>query len=150
MYEESDRRYYQSHRDEILMKRKERHIKNRERDALLAKRYVQEHKNESDAYKRQYSKSHRPEMREYHRKRYAAHKKLFLKMYGDKCECCGEAEPEFLTLDHIHGQTKETREYSNVAYKNAVKEHQPDVYRILCMNCNMAVRWGRTCPHQIS
>lgn len=76
-------------------------------------------------------------------------KKTFIEMYGNKCVCCGELEEVFLTIDHISGQVgKAKKETSYHAYRRAIEKHNPEEFRILCMNCNMAVKGGRTCPHQ--
>ena len=72
--------------------------------------------------------------------------------YGGCCTCCGEREPTFLTLEHIHGDGKKLRkQYWNSSlslYRAIRREGYPkDKYTILCMNCNFARKWG-TCPHQ--
>jgi len=74
-------------------------------------------------------------------------KNKFFEIYGNKCICCGETEKTFLTIDHINGQRGKKRETSYKAYYNASKKPDPKNYRILCHNCNHAVRFG-TCPHQ--
>lgn len=77
--------------------------------------------------------------------------------YGGRCACCGENEFAFLTLDHIGGGGAEHR--ASIKQGNKVlrirqqlkAEGWPkDKYRILCMNCNHATRYGKTCPHQLS
>jgi len=99
-------------------------------------------------------------------------KAKFLEMYGYVCACCGEANPRFLTLDHVRNDGKESRE-SVVLYtisregrtsspiprlktkhtvaflKDAISKYQPEVYQVLCYNCN----FGRAhndgiCPHK--
>lgn len=73
--------------------------------------------------------------------------------YGGKCACCGETEPAFLTLDHIHGGGLADRKKvgSRGIYKRLRDLGWPrDGYRLLCMNCNLATKFGRTCPHQLT
>jgi hypothetical protein len=74
----------------------------------------------------------------------------FLAAYGNKCECCSETIPQFLTLDHIEGGGIKHRRSipgGNV-YRALKKEGWPkEGYRILCMNCNFATRFGAICPH---
>lgn len=82
---------------------------------------------------------------------YKRYRKLVFEAYGNKCECCGEAHSEFLAVDHIGGSSKS---YSDdPSSKNLtfwlIRNGFPKGFRILCHNCNMAVRWGRTCPHQL-
>ena len=71
----------------------------------------------------------------------------FLEMYGKVCLCCGETETIFLVIDHINGQRGHKRETSDQAYSKAIKEYRPDLYRVLCHNCNYAYIRG-ICPHQ--
>lgn len=76
-----------------------------------------------------------------------------LEAYGGKCVCCGETHKVFLTLDHIFGGGGAHRQTLGArgVYNEVKKEGFPkDRYRILCMNCNFATRFGRVCPHQIS
>lgn len=70
--------------------------------------------------------------------------------YGHKCACCGEAEIEFLTLEHTRGDGKAHRKAVGASrvYFDLKKRGWPtEGYAILCMNCNFASRGGRTCPH---
>src|SRR3990172_5592270 len=72
--------------------------------------------------------------------------------YGGKCECCGEAEPAFLTIDHIDGSGQADRAIKGIGYKflSALRElgWPKENYRLLCMNCNFARRFGKRCPHE--
>lgn len=75
-----------------------------------------------------------------------------LALYGNECKCCHEAQKIFLTFDHIHGGGCEERRKSfpNAAsfYRFLAKNYLPEKYRILCYNCNAAVAYYGTCPHQ--
>jgi len=77
----------------------------------------------------------------------------FLEMYGKICNCCGQSDPRFLTLDHVNNDGASHRETLSSdtmpALSEAVKKHRPDLYQILCYNCNMgrAVNKG-LCPHK--
>ena len=75
---------------------------------------------------------------------------------GGKCACCGESEPEFLTVDHINGDgaahrkkvTGTTRASSIMVYKDIKRQGFPrTVYRVLCFNCNCAIGCWGYCPH---
>lgn len=87
--------------------------------------------------------------------KYRAQLKLeMLEAFGWKCQCCGEDNPDFLTLDHIlnDGNTHRADIGSGsveVIYMDAKKEGWPKgKYQLLCMNCNWAKgKWG-SCPHQ--
>lgn len=78
--------------------------------------------------------------------------------YGGSCQCCGELEPRFLTLEHkngggnqerkLYGGGKNTGSASQRIIRRLRREGWPkENYTVLCANCNMASKWG-TCPHQ--
>jgi hypothetical protein len=76
-----------------------------------------------------------------------------LEAYGGSCACCGEAGVDFLHLDHVDGNGK--------AHRRSLAKNPGGFYatlrklgfpndpplRVLCGNCNNAVRFG-VCPHQ--
>lgn len=82
--------------------------------------------------------------------------KLRLEMiaaYGGMCACCGEKEPEFLTIDHIYEDGARKRangEQSGAALYKRLKElgWPKDEYQLLCMNCNFAKGHFGECPHR--
>src|SRR5215469_5890297 len=94
---------------------------------------------------------------EYHRRYLEGHKdtvqawrvKIRAEMvaaYGGACACCGETEPDFLTLDHIGGLTPENHPWNpkrrgSSIYGKLKKLGWPKLYRLLCWNCNCASRW---------
>lgn len=75
---------------------------------------------------------------------------------GGHCQCCGEVEIEFLTIDHVGGWGKyHLREgrgqplTGSSLWREVVRQGAPrDMYQVLCMNCNYVIRYGKTCPHQ--
>lgn len=96
---------------------------------------------------------------EYHRQKrrelYYRLKLAVLAHYGRVCVCCGEEEPEFLTMDHIEGgglkhrtQIAEDTGERNF-YKWLNRESFPKGFRVLCRNCNFSAHLGGgTCSHQ--
>lgn len=70
--------------------------------------------------------------------------------YGNRCACCGETEPAFLTIDHINNDGHLHRKSRNHNYYLQVKREgfPKDKYQLLCMNCNCAKAWFGVCPHQ--
>lgn len=79
-----------------------------------------------------------------------------LKHYGKKCNCCGEANIQFLTIDHLKGNGNNHRKKlfkHNVGgvhmYRWLIKNNFPEGYSVLCMNCNWAKRYGDACPHEL-
>jgi len=70
--------------------------------------------------------------------------------YGNKCNCCGEDNLAFLTIDHIegrvHGSTKDTKKGMKI-YQYLIANNFPLGYQVLCYNCNCAKRDFGYCPH---
>lgn len=69
-----------------------------------------------------------------------------------KCECCHENIPEFLTIDHIDGGGRRHRRElgTSTIYSWLRRRGFPLGFRVLCMNCNWAMRRGpsgqQRCP----
>lgn len=128
-YKDRDKRRYDTYRAEIIENKKE---------------YYKSHKSLRDKYIRE-------RLEKYPEKRFGSilrcMREAFIAMYGDKCACCGETEIEFLTFEHKMGQRGKKRETQYAAYKNALNEYRPDLYEVLCMNCNHAKGKLGYCPH---
>jgi len=94
----------------------------------------------------------KPDLLKATRKRssYNLKEKLF-NMYGRYCYCCGQSEPGFLTLDHVKNDGYKDRKTeglsSHAIYRKAIKHYRPDIYCILCYNCNLAKAHLGICPH---
>jgi hypothetical protein len=75
---------------------------------------------------------------------------------GGKCECCGDSEPRFLTLDHVNGDgAAHRRQYGDNAGNSTqaiyrwVRDHPCDpAFRLLCYNCNCGRGASGRCPHE--
>lgn len=72
--------------------------------------------------------------------------------YGAKCQCCGETNVMFLTLDHIYNDGNLERQtlachqiYAKLRREGFPKEN----HQLLCFNCNMAKAIYSKCPHKI-
>ena len=93
-----------------------------------------------------------------------------LSRYGPDCACCGESEPAFLHLHHVHGhgalhrrliKPKDTRSNARVDSRQILfwlrKAGFPqyldlgngiyDELVVLCANCNHAIDQKGFCPH---
>ena len=75
--------------------------------------------------------------------------------YGGRCECCGESDIHFLTIDHVAGvvplnhRHANGRRLSGTAFLYRIRsEGFPDTCRLLCWNCNCAYAYYGFCPHQ--
>ena len=79
---------------------------------------------------------------------------------GYRCACCGETEPMFLSLDHVHNDGADHRremgyeEGNGKGASSAIlswlkKNNYPPGFQVLCMNCNHGkARNGGICPHK--
>ena len=102
--------------------------------------------NNRQIYMRQYAKSNA----EKYKNQWQEIRKKFFDIYGHECLCCHENFDVFLTLDHINGEGFLERQDGGTygVYKKAITEHRPDLYQVLCYNCNCAKRSGSECPHK--
>ena len=143
--------YYQEHKEELLEKQsaymKERllgpdgdHVRNLRR--LRVKLSRQRH---PETWRR-----HNAESR-------ARLRSEMFAAYGSDCACCGENRVEFLTLDHVNRDGAQHRRTLNKGRLRGANTRQvlfdlkrrgwPEGFRIMCMNCNWATRYGAGCPH---
>ncbi|MGD0329712.1 MAG: hypothetical protein ABSB40_04595 [Nitrososphaeria archaeon] len=70
-----------------------------------------------------------------------------------KCACCGEKVLEFLTIDRINGKKAGGHLHSfggKQLYYWLKKNHFPEGYRVLCLNCDCSLGMRGYCPHQIN
>lgn len=71
--------------------------------------------------------------------------------YGGKCNCCGESEIYFLTIDHIEGGGNIHRKKigtKSMTYWLKMKKF-PQGYQVLCFNCNCGRSINKgICPHK--
>ena len=110
-------------------------------------------------YRRDYSKKRREQNPEYSRRKSNEHatkvRNIVRKAFGNKCACCGETEPLFLSIDHVKNDgnidrnTNGRRVCGGMLYRRIINEGFPkDKYQLLCMNCNFgkSKNYG-VCPH---
>lgn len=71
-------------------------------------------------------------------------------LLGNKCNCCGEKEINFLQIDHINNDGFKERHINKhiVQYFEHIKNNRSN-FQLLCANCN----WGKKmnngiCPHK--
>lgn len=72
--------------------------------------------------------------------------------YGGVCECCGESNIKFLTMDHIDESGAEHRRIDRSAitlYRWLKRHNFPNGFQVLCFNCNCGKSCnGGICPHK--
>lgn len=81
-------------------------------------------------------------------------RKIVLSHYGDRCECCGEKNKEFLTIDHVDGggniHRRKINRHGVKFYAWLIHNNFPDnpKLQILCWNCNLSMGIYKYCPHK--
>ena len=82
---------------------------------------------------------------------------VFAAYGGYRCNCCGESESMFLSIDHVDNNGAQERKaglYSGSGYsfyRWLRKTGFPSGYQVLCMNCQVGKhKNGGVCPHQTS
>lgn len=74
--------------------------------------------------------------------------------YGGQCNCCGEKDLHFLTIEHKNGvperhRQKDGRRVSGTKLLYLLREEgYPDDCTVLCWNCNCSHAYYGFCPHQ--
>jgi hypothetical protein len=95
-----------------------------------------------------YRQTHKEEKNLNSKSTYQTSKKKVFDHYGWICSCCGESEPEFLTIDHIDGGGYQHKKETNgKLYPWLVRNNFPEGFRVLCYNCNCGRKTG-PCPHE--
>ncbi len=86
------------------------------------------------------------------RTKYGAMKDKILAHYGAACKCCGEKRKEFLVFDHKNSDGSKHRKELGVSggkkmHRWIIENNFPDMFQILCCNCNWAKYTPGVCPH---
>lgn len=145
------RDYYQKNK-EVLLEKQSAYAKERlqgpDGDHVRALRRVRVQK----------SRERNPlQWRRYNAESRARLKSEMFAAYGDSCACCGENREKFLTLDHINRDGAAHRRALSGSRTGSTRQVLLDLrrrgwpkegFRVLCMNCNWATRFGAECPHQ--
>ena len=84
------------------------------------------------------------------KKSYFDLRKVVIEKYGGKCECCGEQNFEFLSIDHINGGGSKELSSSGLGnfLRKLQREEKSSDYRVLCRNCNQSIGYYGFCPHK--
>jgi len=76
--------------------------------------------------------------------------KVFDAYGGSRCNCCGESNLKFLTIDHVNNDGKEHRKTvkASLIFHWIIKNNYPPGFQVLCFNCNLGRQFnGGVCPH---
>ncbi len=128
---------------------------NREKCREARRRWGGRHPEKVLEKTRAYRKKHPERIRAYSRKWSQKLKRTIIELYGGNCNCCGETELEFLSIDHIKGGGRKELRKLNIRVTSFYRwlRKQPlnrRRYRVLCMNCQCGFKFGRTCPHKLT
>lgn len=93
---------------------------------------------------------------QYHKDRVSRYKRKvkldLIAAYGGKCACCGEDEPDFLTVDHTNNDGREHRRKCPghlALYRDLRDRGYPKKgFCLMCFNCNIARSLFGVCPHK--
>ena len=131
-----------------------------------SKKYRSKNREKVKEYNRKYSIEHKEEIRERNKQNTDRNKEtkrsqrikskiLIFEHYGGcVCNCCGETNLEFLSIDHINNDgashRRKLKESGTNLYHWIVKNNYPPGFRVLCFNCNHSMGHYGYCPHKTS
>jgi hypothetical protein len=141
--EAAQKRYREKHREKRNARNREYYRKNRNKIRVKRIGYQRKNKEKIYAYNKRWIAKYRAKL-----------KKETLAAYGNKCVCCEEKNPMFLTLDHIKNDGKEHRKKfpTTVLLQVWLKKHNwpKNIVQVLCFNCNLGKHQnGGICPHKM-
>ena len=126
---------------------------NREKYRLRLIRWRVKNKDKLLIQHREYNEKNKEKISERHNKKNKELRLEILKYYGGnppKCNCCGENEIKFLTIDHLDNDGNKHRKLLKT--KNIIRwirnNNYPPKFQILCFNCNCAKGIWKICPHK--
>lgn len=129
-----------------------------ERNPDWHKDYLERNKEKLFKYRQEYRKKNLEKITAYEAGRVSRIRKQTLDAYGRVCVCCGETNEAFLTLDHFtedkgnrivwKGRTYASKR-GHSEYMRLKKLGWPPIVRVMCMNCNFAIRYNKPCPHEL-
>lgn len=130
------RQYYAKHRRAALIAGQARRDRNREAVRAAARKWYRDHRIATLAW--------------HSRRQQELKLEIFAKYGGAVCRCCGERNPNFLTLDHVDTIGARQREKAGSNFYQWLKRNgfpRKPKLRVLCFNCNMGRRRTGVCPH---
>jgi hypothetical protein len=115
-----------------------------------AKAYYIKNRDRISERSKVHHEQHRDEILAKSRSKWAEKRSEVMAHYGNRCACCGESTPEFLSIDHINGGGRKHRKEigSGNMYRWIIDNGFPDSFQILCHNCNQAKGYYGECPHK--
>lgn len=124
--------------------------KNKIKRHLWYKNYYLKNKKRIKLYNKYYAFDHREKLIKKRQE-----KRLIVLNHYSKgkmcCNCCGEKELKFLTIDHINNDGAQHRKLNKNNIDNfIIQNHFPEDFQILCYNCNCGKSINNgVCPHLV-
>lgn len=116
-------------------------------------RTLLENPSKATAYAREWRAKNLEKSRVYQRTYKKNLRREVIEHYGGKCACCDESELAFLALDHKNGGGTQHRNElglrGDAMYGWVKREGFPDMFQVLCHNCNAARGYYGECPHEV-
>ena len=140
------------HKDPEVAKAYKRRKYHENKTAFYAssRKWVEANREHTRKYHREYRAKNNERVCAQQRAAYQKWRNIVLLHYGNICNCCGEKNICFLTLDHIYGYDKSSGQprHGYKLYRWIVKNNFPNDFQILCWNCNGAKGIYGICPHK--
>lgn len=131
VYKNRSRAWRAAHPEIVKVWERRYHEKHREkRNAVALARYYELYKEPTRAKRLQFRKD-------------------AIAAYGGKCQCCGEVQEEFLSIDHVNNDgANHRRKIGSEIYRWLKNNGYPkEGFQVLCYNCNCAKEFSGYCPH---
>ena len=133
---EHRRSYHQARKEEGTKGRATYCRSHTEEQRRWKKTYYQTHKDDIRESKKTHYLIHKKEVRERQKAYYASLRVEAFNHYGWVCVKCGEANTDFLTLDHVNdGGAQHRRRFGPVLYLWAKENGYPPALQAMCYNC---------------
>lgn len=152
---EAAARYRERNRERYNQRMRDWREENREQSRLLSREW--RNRKLANGTPEEVAAIRKAESEKTKRDQAVCREQVFAAYGGYKCNCCGESEPMFLSIDHIDNNGAEERKSGQYAgsgygfYRWLRKSGFPPGYQVLCMNCNTGKhKNGGVCPHQSS
>lgn len=163
-----NKKYYQKNRQKISQRAKQWRKDNPERYREQWTSYCQKNREKVRLYRKRYYRKNKKRMNFRSMQNYWKDQKgIVLRRkglrerrrievfngLGAKCDCCGELERKFLTVDHVRNDGKKHRLVADPdrVWRDIIASgFDRSKYRLLCYNCNCAIyRNSGVCPHKV-
>lgn len=150
---EAAARYRERNREKFNQRMRDWRAANREKDRLQKREY--RNRKIANGTPEEVAALRAAELAKTKRNQDRCRAQVFEAYGGYKCNCCGENERMFLSIDHINNDGAVERKSGKYngggsAFYNWLRKNGfPQGYQVLCMNCQFGKhKNGGVCPHQ--